>query len=268
MATAPPWPPPHTQVSPSVQLVVQSLTTGDPNAAPPCSVKNEGGLRPSSDRFKNNNSCQLSDLSRRESHKEEDLNNINNKNDNCAPPQCVNVTQVPATEWDQEFDDKNMCGIHSPRARSPSSLSPSPSPFPPPTPSCTSSSLTNQVAATSEDDHPTCTCMSSLSSTNQVPATASKDNHPTHMSSSSSTNQMTAASEDDCRTCTSSSSTNRVAAASEDNRPTCTTSSSSSSSSTNQVPTAASEDNRPTCTASSSSSSSTNQWESPALVCV
>ena len=133
--------PPNKQVSPSTQLV-QSLTTGDLDAAPPCSVEIEGGLQ-SDDCC---NSCQLSDLSQRENHEEED--NKSNKKNNSIP-QLVNIAQTPA-ELGQEFD-KNMCGIRSPH----SSLSPSPSPSPSPTPSHPHPSLPSAaqaVALTTDTD--------------------------------------------------------------------------------------------------------------------
>ena len=108
--------PPIKQAFSSTQLVpsLSSIVTGHLNAAPPCSVKTEGGLQ-SSDSL---NGCQLLGLSeRREKQKEED----NNKNNNSIP-QSDNITQI-ATVSGQEFD-KNMSGICS----SHSSLSPSPSP--------------------------------------------------------------------------------------------------------------------------------------------
>lgn len=111
--------PPIKQVSPSTQLV-PSITTGELDAAPPCSVKTEGGLQSSDGLL---NGCQLLDSSEgKEKQKEEN----NNRNKNSLPP-SANFTQT-AAESCQELDKKmsGICSLHTSLSSSPSpTLSPS-----------------------------------------------------------------------------------------------------------------------------------------------
>ena len=161
--------PPNEQVHATIQLVVDSLTTGALDAAAPCSVETEGGLPSTcSDCY---NSCHLSHDQRENHNLKEEDNKKTNNNNNFIPPQSVDVTQEASTELGLEFN-KNMNGIHSPH----SSLSPSPPPSTPSHPPSLQRSAaqvvsTTQVAVASENNYDP-PLSSSSSSTNQWEAPA------------------------------------------------------------------------------------------------